>query len=83
MCSSDLAMILAYDEGTSAAGSPDRAAGPAMTARTCPPAARSGVRIATPLDHYSVLRLVEDNWGLGRLGQAACPCTPSITGWRA
>ncbi len=79
----DGAVILAYDEGTSEAGCCGHAAGGHVLAVIAGPAARSGVRIATRLDHYSVLRLVEDNWGLGRLGQAACPCTPSITGWRA
>jgi len=79
----DGAIVLAYDEGDSEAGCCGQAAGGHVLAVIAGPAARSGIRIATRLDHYSMLRLVEDNWGLGRLGQAACPCTPSITGWRA
>jgi hypothetical protein len=26
-------------------------------------------------DHYSVLRTIEDNWGLTELGNASCSCT--------
>jgi hypothetical protein len=26
-------------------------------------------------DHYSVLRTIEDNWGLAELGNASCSCT--------
>lgn len=34
--------------------------------------------IDTPADHYSILRLVEDNWGLPRLRLAGSPNTPSV-----
>jgi hypothetical protein len=32
-----------------------------------------------PYDHYSLLRTIEDLWGLPRLGYAACPCTHAMT----
>ena len=33
-------------------------------------------------DHYSILRLIEDEWGFRRLRQAGDPATPTITGWK-
>jgi hypothetical protein len=29
-------------------------------------------------DHYSLLRTIEDAWGLPRLGDAACDCAPPM-----
>jgi phosphatidylinositol-3-phosphatase len=38
------------------------------------PAARAGARSSVAYDHYSVLRTVEDAFGLPHLRGAACPC---------
>jgi phosphatidylinositol-3-phosphatase len=45
------------------------------------PTVRRGARVATVMTHYSVLRTIEDAWGLPRLGRSAS--APPITGiWR-
>jgi phosphatidylinositol-3-phosphatase len=72
-------LIVVFDEGTSGAGCCGAGiAGGHVAALIAGPGARHGVRIATPLDHYSILRLIEDVWGFRRLGHAADPSTPSI-----
>jgi hypothetical protein len=42
------------------------------------PPVRAGYRLSTPADHYSLLALIENAFGLPRLRGAACPCTPSL-----
>jgi hypothetical protein len=76
-------LVLTFDEGTTDAGCCGGAAGGHIATIIAGPGARAGVRLDVIADHYSVLRLIEDNWGLARLGLAAAPGTPSITGWRA
>ena len=39
------------------------------------PSVRRHVVSTTDYDHYSILRTVEDSWGLPELRNAACPCT--------
>jgi phospholipase C len=43
------------------------------------PMVRAGASTADPLDHYSLLRMVEENWSLGSLGQSDATAAP-ITG---
>jgi hypothetical protein len=81
--SPSVAVIVVFDEGKTDEGCCGQAVGGHIVGVIGGPAARSGVRISTPVDHYSVLRLIEDAYGLPHLRQAACPCTASITGWRA
>jgi hypothetical protein len=75
-------LILTFDEGSTGAGCCAKAAGGHIVTIIAGPGARSGIKLPGPADHYSVLRLIEDNWGLERLGEAACACTPTIAGWR-
>lgn len=77
-------VIVMFDEGYTNSG----CCGPGIHGGRIPvviagPGAGQGVRITTPADHYSILRLIEDAWGFQRLGRAAAPATPSIVGWRA
>jgi hypothetical protein len=44
------------------------------------PGAKIGAKIATVVNHYSVLRLIESNWRLGHLRKANTATT--ISGWR-
>jgi phosphatidylinositol-3-phosphatase len=76
-------LILTFDEGGSSAGCCHMAAGGHIATILTGPGARTGVGLATPADHYSILRLIEDRWHLAHLNKAACPCTPAITGWEA
>jgi hypothetical protein len=41
-------------------------------------AARHGTTIATPADHFALLRTIEANFGLRALGQAGGPSTPVL-----
>ena len=74
---------MTFDEGVSRAGCCSNAAGGQVATIIAGPGARTGVEVTEPADHYSILRLIEDHWGLARLGQAACPCTPTVRGWEA
>jgi hypothetical protein len=71
-------LILTWDEGTSDAGCCRMASGGHIVTILAGGAARRGARLATPVDHYSVLQAIEDLLGLGRLRGAACACTPSL-----
>jgi len=72
-------LILTWDEGTS-----DRsccggqAAGGRVATIVAGPGARAATVSATPYDHYSLLRTVEDLLGLSHLGRAADPHTRSL-----
>jgi phosphatidylinositol-3-phosphatase len=76
-------LIVAFDEGSSSAG----CCGPSIhgghiAAVLAGPGARRGARIGTAVDHYSILRLIEDAWGFLRLRHAADRATHPILGWR-
>jgi hypothetical protein len=47
------------------------------------PGAKQRTKIRTAADHYSLLRLIEDEWGFPRLSHAGDSTTPSIEGWKA
>jgi hypothetical protein len=59
-------LIITWDEGVGALGGGGQVATIVLS-----PATKPGTRVAEPLDHYSVLATVEDNFGLARLGRAA------------
>jgi hypothetical protein len=71
-------LFLTWDEGTSDNGCCRLAAGGHIATIVAGGGARRGGRMPTPVDHYSVLRTIEDLLGLPRLGGAACACTPSL-----
>jgi phosphatidylinositol-3-phosphatase len=77
--SSELAhgvVYVVFDEGTS-----DEGGGGRVPALVLGPLVRPGARAGMPLDHYSLLRTVEDGWHLPRLGRSRT--APPITGiWR-
>jgi hypothetical protein len=75
-------LIVTFDEGSTDQGCcGGTATGGHIATIIAGPGARAGVRIDAPADHYSVLRLIEDNWGLARLGLAASASTPTIGDW--
>jgi hypothetical protein len=71
-------MVLTWDEGSSDDGCCRLASGGHVAAILAGGLARPGARMSTPVDHYSVLQMVEDLFGLPRLRGAACVCTPSL-----
>jgi hypothetical protein len=76
-------VVITFDEGTTRAGCCYYAAGGRVATIIAGPGARLGSRLGRAADHYSLLRLIEDNWGLVRLRHAGCGCTPTISGWQA
>jgi phosphatidylinositol-3-phosphatase len=75
-------LVVTFDEGSTDAGCCVYARGGHIVAIIAGPGARTGVRLGRAADHYSLLRLIEDNWSLRRMRHAGCGCTPSIAGWR-
>jgi hypothetical protein len=71
-------LVLTWDEGSSDDGCCKLARGGHIATILAGGAAARGARLATPVDHYSVLQTIEDLLGLPRLRGAACPCTPSL-----
>jgi phosphatidylinositol-3-phosphatase len=69
-------VFVVFDEGTSSIGG-----GGHVPALVLGPTVRPGVRLARPLNHYSLLRTIEQSWHLALLGRSAA--ASPITGiWR-
>lgn len=60
------ALFLVWDEGTS-----NTHGGGQVTMVAAGPAVKRGYRSSASYDHYSLLRTIEDAWGLHRLGNSA------------
>ena len=74
--------IVLFDEGYTGDGCcHGQAAGGHIAGLITGPGAGVGVTIRTRVDQYSVLRLIQDAWGLGTLGKTAV--APVIDGWQA
>lgn len=71
-------LAVVWDEGTSNSGCCGRAGGGRVPLILAGPPVRAGGRVTTAADHYSLLALIENAFGLPRLRSAACPCTPSL-----
>ena len=69
-------VYVVFDEGTGDAGGGGR-----VPALVLGPLVRPGARARAPLDHYSLLRTVEDAWRLPRLGRSRT-ARPIIGIWR-
>jgi hypothetical protein len=64
------AIVVTWDEGS--------AFGRQIPTIVAGPAARAGARSLVAYDHYSLLRTIEDAFGLPHLRGAACPCTKPL-----
>jgi phospholipase C len=69
------AVFVTWDEGSSNSGCCEKAAGGHVTTIVAGGAALSHARPTVPYDHYSILRTIDDSWGLPELGYAHCSCT--------
>jgi phosphatidylinositol-3-phosphatase len=65
------AIVVTWDEGS--------AFGRQIPTIVAGPAARAGARSLVAYDHYSLLRTIEDAFGLPHLRGAACPCTKPLS----
>ena len=72
-------LFVTFDEGETNSGCCGVAAGGHVLTLVAGPGARAGVRSMAPYDHYSLLRTIEDLWGLPRLGGAALPSTQPMS----
>ena len=72
-------LFVTFDEGETNSGCCRVAAGGHVLTLVAGPGARAGVRSMAPYDHYSLLRTIEDLWGLPRLGGAALPSTQPMS----
>jgi hypothetical protein len=63
-------VVLTWDEGTSDRGCCGGSAGGRIPTIVAGRLVRRGARLRAPLDHYGVLRTIEDTLGLPRLGAA-------------
>ncbi len=72
-------LIVTWDEGTSGSGCCRLASGGHIATILAGGVARRGARLTTPVDHYSVLQVIEDLLRLPRLAGAACACTPTLS----
>ena len=68
-------LFITWDEGSTDAGCCTHAAGGKVDTLVVSPLARSGFTSLVPYDHYSLLRTIEEAWGLPLLGHAGCDCT--------
>lgn len=71
-------VIVTFDEGTSNASCCDGAHGGRVTTIVVAQGAPDGLRSTTPVDHAGTLATIEDLYGVGHLGDAACPCAGSL-----
>jgi phospholipase C len=69
------AVFVTWDEGGSNASCCSHAAGGRIATIAAGGAALPHARPTVPYDHYSLLRTIEDSWGLPELGYARCSCT--------
>lgn len=74
-------MFVTWDEasGSSALGCCEKAAGGRIATIVAGPLVPPGLRSAVSYDLYSILRTIEDAWGLPELGDSACSCTRPMT----
>ncbi len=71
-------LILTWDEGSTDNGCCRLALGGHVVTVLAGSDARSHSTMTSPTDHYSILQLIEDLFGLPRMRGAACPCTPTL-----
>ena len=64
-------LFITWDEGESSAGCCSNAAGGQVATLVIAPNGVAGLRSTIAETHYSLLRTIEDAWGLSALGQAA------------
>ncbi len=73
------ALFLLWDEGDSDEGCCQVASGGHIPMLVLSPLVKAGFVSSVNYDHASVLRTIEDAWGLGKLRDAACSCTNPLT----
>lgn len=75
----DGVLFVTFDEGASRLGCCTNARGGRIATIVAGPAVDGPVRRATPFTLYSILRTIEEAWGLPPLRKAACDCTEPMS----
>lgn len=68
-------LFITFDEGRGSGGCCSYAAGGLIDTLVVSPLVQPGFTSDVPYDHYSLLRTIEEAWGLPLLGKAGCDCT--------
>jgi len=72
-------LFITYDEGSSNAGCCTYATGGHIVTLVISLLGRSAFQSPVAYDHYSLLRTIEDSWGLSELRNAACACSQPMS----
>ena len=72
-------LFITYDEGSSSAGCCTYATGGHIVTLVISPLGKAAYKSSVAYDHYSLLRTIEDGWGLSELGKASCTCSPPMS----
>jgi hypothetical protein len=71
-------LFITWDEGNTNAGCCTNSAGGNVATLVISPMAAPGLTSTIAENHYSLLRTVEDSWGMPKLNNASCTCTPAM-----
>jgi phosphatidylinositol-3-phosphatase len=69
------ALFITFDEGKTNAGCCTLAAGGQIVTLVISPLGKPAFQSSVAYDHYSLLRTIEEAWGLTTLANAGCACT--------
>jgi hypothetical protein len=72
-------LFILFDEGSTNAGCCSNAIGGKVATIVISPLGKPAYQSVVPYTHYSLLRTIEDAWGLPELEHAACACAPPMT----
>lgn len=76
------ALFVTFDEGNSKKLAPESCCvegnGGHVATLVISPLGKPGYQSPVAYDHYSLLRTIEDAWGMPELGGARCPCAPAM-----
>jgi hypothetical protein len=71
-------VIVTWDEGTSGAGCCGNASGGHIATLVISERVKPGSHVDVPVSQAGILATIEDLYGVGRLGDAACPCSGTL-----
>jgi hypothetical protein len=72
-------LFITFDEGKTNAGCCTLAAGGHIVTLVISPFGKPAFKSSVAYDHYSLLRTIEDAWGLPTLANAGCACTMPLS----
>jgi hypothetical protein len=71
-------LVITFDEGSTDMGCCTHAAGGQIMTLVISPLGKPAYQSAVAYDHYSLLRTIENAWGLPELAKASCVCSPPM-----